>query len=100
LTRELNGLCAPAPAAPPAGARAADEARARRESWGRFHGVPITIKDTFEVAGLTTTAGAASLRSHVPTRDAAVVARLKGAGAVILGKTNVPIFASDWQSYN
>ena len=77
-----------------------DEARARRESWGPFHGVPITIKDTFEVAGVTTTAGSASLRSHVPSRDAAVVARLKGAGAIVLGKTNVPIFASDWQSYN
>ncbi len=100
LNPKLNAIVALGADGALARARAADEARARRESWGRFHGVPITIKDTFEVAGLTTTAGAPSLRTHVPTRDAAVVARLKGAGAVVLGKTNVPIFASDWQSYN
>lgn len=81
-------------------ARAADAARARREWWGPFHGVPGTIKDTFEVAGLTTTAGAHELRSHVPARDAAVVARLRAAGLVIVGKTNVPRYAADWQSYN
>jgi len=81
-------------------ARAADEALARREWWGPFHGVPCTVKDTFEGAGVTTTAGSPTLRNHVPTRDAAVVARLKAAGAVLLGKTNVPLFAGDWQSYN
>ncbi|HSE04995.1 MAG TPA: amidase family protein, partial [Methylomirabilota bacterium] len=81
-------------------ARAADEARARRDWWGPFHGVPCTIKDTFEVAGITTTAGSPTLRSHVPARDAAVAARLRAAGMVILGKTNVPRFAADWQSYN
>ena len=96
----LNAIVMLAADASLARARAADEARARRESWGPFHGVPITIKDTFEVAGVTTTAGSASLRNHVPPRDAAVVARLKGAGAIVLGKTNVPIFATDWQSYN
>ena len=100
LNPKLNAIVVVTADAAVARARAADEARARRESWGPFHGVPITIKDTFEVAGVTTTAGAAALRTHVPARDAAVVARLKGAGAVILGKTNVPIFASDWQSYN
>ena len=97
---KLNAIVVVAADTALARARAADEARARRESWGPFHGVPITIKDTFEVAGVTTTAGAPALRTHVPTRDAAVVARLLGAGAVILGKSNVPIFASDWQSYN
>ena len=96
----LNAVVVLAADAALARARAADEARARRESWGPFHGVPITIKDTFEVAGVTTTSGSASLRNHVPARDAAVAARLKGAGAVILGKTNVPMFASDWQSFN
>jgi amidase len=100
LNPKLNAIVVVTADAAVARARAADEARARRESWGPFHGVPITIKDTFEVAGVTTTAGAAALRTHVPARDAAVVARLKGAGAVVLGKTNVPIFASDWQSYN
>ncbi|HTG10438.1 MAG TPA: amidase family protein, partial [Candidatus Eisenbacteria bacterium] len=75
-------------------ARAADEARARRDWWGPFHGVPCTIKDTFEVAGVTTTAGSPALRNHVPARDAAVAARLRAAGMVVLGKTNVPLFAA------
>jgi len=81
-------------------ARAADEARARGDWWGPLHGVPCTIKDTFETAGVKTTAGVSSLAQHVPARDAAVVERYRGAGAVILGKTNVPEWASDWQSYN
>ncbi len=81
-------------------ARAADEARARGEWWGPFHGVPCTIKDTFEVIGVRTTAGVATLKDHVSPRDAVVVERLKRAGVVILGKTNVPAAAADWQSYN
>jgi amidase len=81
-------------------ARAADEARARRDWRGPFHGVPCTIKDSFEVAGVTTTSGSPTLRTHVPARDAVVAARLRGAGMIILGKTNVPTFVRDWQSYN
>src|SRR5262249_22745573 len=81
-------------------ARAADEARARGDWWGPFHGVPVTVKDTFEAAGIPTPAGSAALPTHEPARDAAVVARLKGAGAVVLGKTNVPLFAADWQTDN
>jgi len=81
-------------------ARAADDALARGEWWGPFHGVPCTIKDTFEVAGVRTTAGSTSLASYVPQRDADVAARFRAAGAVILGKTNVPEMAGDWQSYN
>ena len=77
-------------------ARAADEARARGEWWGPFHGVPCTIKDTYEVTGVRTTAGMATLKDHVSPRDAVVVARLKRAGVVILGKTNVPAAAADW----
>jgi len=96
---KLNAIVALAPDAVER-ARAADEARARRDWWGPFHGVPCTIKDTFEVAGVTTTAGSPTLRSHVPARDAAVAARLRAAGMIILGKTNVPLFAGDWQSYN
>lgn len=81
-------------------ARAADEALARGEWWGPFHGVPCTVKDTFEMAGVRTTAGAKFLANYVPTTDAVVVARLLASGAVILGKTNVPLMAMDWQSYN
>lgn len=81
-------------------AHQADEALARGECWGPFHGVPCTVKDTYETAGVRTTAGAPFLADYLPGEDAAIVARLKSAGAVILGKTNVPTMAADWQSYN
>ncbi|MGZ4822532.1 MAG: amidase [Terriglobales bacterium] len=79
-------------------ARHADDALARGEWWGPLHGVPCSVKDTFETAGVRTTAGA--IPDHIPDEDAAAVARLKSAGAIILGKTNVPPMAADWQSYN
>jgi amidase len=97
---KLNAIVTLTAAAALARAKAADEARARKEWWGRFHGVPCTVKDTLETAGVRTTAGSPQFASHVPTRDAAIVARLRGAGMVILGKTNVPPMASDWQSAN
>ncbi len=78
----------------------ADAARARGESWGPLHGLPVTIKDSFETAGLRTTCGHPPLAEHVPARDADAVARLRGAGAVILGKTNTPEMAGDAQTYN
>ena len=81
-------------------ARAADEALAKGELWGPLHGVPCTVKDTFETANVLTTAGSPDLASYIPKRDAVVVKRLRGAGAVIIGHTNVPLMASDWQSYN
>jgi len=81
-------------------AQAADAALARGEWWGAFHGVPITIKDTFEIAGVRSTAGATALKDHVPAQDAAVVERLARAGAVIVGKGNVPPLAMDWQTTN
>ena len=96
----LNAIVTLTPDAALARARAADEARARGEWWGPFHGVPVTIKDTYEVDGVRTTAGMPSLKDNVAPRDAVVVARLKRAGVVILGKTNVPVAAADWQSYN
>lgn len=78
----------------------ADQAIARGEVWGQLHGVPITIKDTFETSGLLTTAGYKPLRNYVPAQDATVVARLRQAGAIILGKTNPAEMASDFQSTN
>jgi amidase len=78
----------------------ADAARARGESWGALHGLPMTIKDAFETEGLVTTSGAPELGHHVPTTDAVAVARLKAAGAVVFGKTNLPIYAGDVQTYN
>jgi amidase len=81
-------------------ADAADAALARGEVFGPLHGLPMTIKDTIETAGLRTTAGAQVHAEHVPTEDAPAVARLVAAGAVIFGKTNTPVFAMDAQSYN
>ena len=81
-------------------ARQSDEHRSRGQAAGPLHGVPILIKDTYETAGVRTTCGSKSLENYVPKQDAVVVARLKQAGAIIVGKTNVPEFASDHQSYN
>jgi amidase len=63
-----------------------------------LHGVPVTIKDTFETAGLRTTSGFKPLANYVPQQDATVVSRMRGAGAIILGKTNMPELAFDCQS--
>ena len=71
-------------------ARQADAALARGEVKGPLHGVPMTIKDLFETAGVITTAGTKGLESYVPKQDATVVARLRSAGAILLGKTNTP----------
>jgi amidase len=60
----------------------------------------MTIKDSFETEGLVTTSGAPELRDHVPAADAVAVARLKAAGAIVFGKTNLPLYAGDLQSYN
>jgi amidase len=81
-------------------AAAADAALARGESWGPLHGLPITIKDSLETAGLRTTAGAPEYSAHVPTGDADAVARLRDAGAIIFGKTNLPAYAADCQTFN
>jgi amidase len=79
---------------------AADAARARGESLGLLHGLPISVKDCFETEGVRTTAGSPQLAEHVPTADAAAVARLRAAGAIVFAKTNTPTLAMDWQTYN
>ena len=81
-------------------AREADQAPAKGTVWGPLHGVPITIKETFGIKGVRHTAGAPFLAQHIASEDAVVVERLRRAGAIILGNTNVPIMAGDWQSYN
>ena len=75
-------------------AREADQALARGEDWGALHGVPMTVKETYEIAGWPTTAGMEALRGHVSERTSAAVQRLLDAGAVIFGKTNVPAKAN------
>ncbi|MGQ0586986.1 MAG: amidase [Gammaproteobacteria bacterium] len=81
-------------------ARQADAASARGESWGPLHGLPMTIKDTIEVAGMPTVCGAPALRNHRPAVSAPAAQRLVDAGAIVFGKTNVPPFAGDVQTFN
>ena len=69
---------------------AADAALARGDDVGPLHGLPITVKDAIETAGIRSTGGAVELTDHVPADDAPVVARVKAAGAVVFGKTNLP----------
>ena len=83
-----------------AAARAADDAVTAGQDVGPLHGVPMTIKDSFQTEGCVTTSGAPELADHVPTEDAAPVARLRAAGAIPFAKTNLPIFAGDIQSFN
>ncbi len=82
-----------------AAADAADAARARGESKPLL-GLPMTVKEQFNIEGLPTTWGRPDAKGWMPPGDALAVARLKAAGAVILGKTNVPFDLGDWQSYN
>jgi len=81
-------------------ARKADEALAKGESWGPLHGLPMTIKECIEVIGMRSTWGSPMLKDYVSPRNADVVQPLVDAGAVIFGKTNVPLFAMDTQSFN
>ncbi|NGO70284.1 amidase [Streptomyces boncukensis] len=81
-------------------AAAADEALAAGAPFGPLHGLPVTVKDTLETAGLRTTSGAPELAAHVPERDAEAVARLRSAGAVVFGKTNTATYAADAQTSN
>lgn len=77
-----------------------DEIVARSGPVGRLHGLPITVKDSLETAGMRTTSGAKEFAEHVPERDADAVARLKAAGALVFGKTNMPAYADDHQTDN
>ncbi|HZT88361.1 MAG TPA: amidase [Stellaceae bacterium] len=81
-------------------ARAADAALARGERWGPLHGVPMTVKESFNMAGLPTTFGNPLWKDNVPSGNAFLIDRLLQAGAVIYGKTNVPYMLADAQSYN
>lgn len=81
-------------------AEAADAAISRGDEVGPLHGVPMTIKESYDLAGTPSTWGAPYLKNNIAEKDALSVQRLKNAGAVIFGKTNVPLMLSDFQSYN
>jgi amidase len=81
-------------------AKEAEAAVTRGDTLGLLHGVPVTVKDTIETAGLRTTSGSAMRAEFVPKRDAPAVARLKAAGAIILGKSNTAEMAMDYTTDN
>ena len=82
-------------------ARARDNhARKRGAKLGPLHGVPMTVKESFDLPGLPTTWGLPQQANNVPTKPALAVERLERAGAVVFGKTNVPAWLADWQSFN
>ena len=81
-------------------ARAADRRNRRDAVLGPLHGVPFTAKDIFDTAGLPTTAGLRMLRSNIPERDATVIARMRRAGAILIGKTNCPPGGAGDDSWN
>src|SRR5579859_2069953 len=81
-------------------ARAADRHNKRKNALGRLHGVPFTAKDIFNTAGLPTTAGLRMLRNKIPDHDATVVARMRRAGAILIGKTNCPPAGAAEETWN
>ena len=96
---KINAICVRDFARGLEAARAADAARARGET-GALLGLPLTVKESYNVAGLPTTWGFPAQKDFVPPEDALSISRVKQAGGVILGKTNVPLALGDWQSYN
>ena len=100
IGRSLNAVVALRIEKALAEATAADEARLAGRDRGPLAGVPVTIKDAFDVAGLPSTFGHPERAGHCASANAVAVARLVGAGAIVLGKTNVPKDLADWQSFN
>jgi len=81
-------------------AREADAARLRGDPVGPLHGLPITLKDSLDTAGLVTTAGTTGRADYIPQEDASVVKKLRNAGAIIVGKTNTPELTLDYKTDN
>ena len=81
-------------------AKQADALYARGEVMGPLHGLPMTIKESYDIAGLPSSWGVPDAAKNIAAADSVVVQRFKGAGALFLGKTNVPIDLGDFQSYN
>ena len=90
VNRKLNAVVNYLPEQALEAAQKADTALARGDSVGILHGIPMTIKDSLDTVGVVTTGGTKGREHFVPNKDATVVARLKNAGAILLGKTNTP----------
>ncbi|MGC4998514.1 amidase family protein [Streptomyces sp. DT195] len=97
---DINAVVTRDDSAARAAASAADKRRARNTSTGSLDGLPLTIKDSFETAGLRTTSGSEELANYVPAHDADAVARLRHQGAIIMGKTNTPAYCQDLHTDN
>ncbi len=100
LNPDLNAIVQTCEKEAKALAKKADEDLAAGKLQGPLHGVPITIKDTLEVAGMPCTSGAPALKDHVPEKNAETVQAYINAGAIVFGKTNVPLYGGDLQSFN
>jgi amidase len=97
---ELNAVVQLVPGRARTEAAAADARQAAGEELGPLHGVPVTIKDCFATEGIVTTVGTTGLRSFVPDADDVTVARLRAAGAIVVGKTNCPELLMGFESDN
>ncbi len=81
-------------------AKQADGALAKGKIWGPLHGVPMTIKESYDVVGMPTTWGVPQYKDNYPQKNAVAVTRFLSAGVVLFGKTNVPLYLADWQTFN
>ena len=100
LGPQVNAICTLVVDGAREQASAADEATANGRWWGPLHGLTVTIKDAIATAGIRSTGGSPVLLEHVPQHDAPVVASIKNAGAIVFGKTNVPLWSGDFQTFN
>ncbi len=100
LNPSLNAIVTLVPEKARAWAAEADERQARGEPLGPLHGLPIAHKDLVMTAGIRSTSGSPLLAEHVPTEDDLIVTRLRRAGAITIGKTNVPEFGAGSQTFN
>jgi amidase len=97
---KINAVILEFRAASLARAREADQALAKKQWWGPFHGVPVTVKESYGMEGVPTTAGLPQYKDFRPKQNAIAVDRILRAGAIVIGKTNVPVMLADLQSYN
>lgn len=100
INPKVNAIVSMVPERAMEAAAAADERQASGAALGPLHGLPIAHKDLTDTAGVRTTYGSPIFRDHVPARDSLLVERLRGAGAIMLGKTNVPEFGTGSQTFN
>jgi amidase len=100
LDPTVNAVCTLSVDDARARAEAADDATANGQSWGPLHGVSVTVKDAIATEGIRSTGGSPVLLDNVPQHDAEAVAAIRRAGAIVFGKTNVPLWSGDFQTFN